>query len=239
LKADGSFVTDVDLAVEDALRSRIHALYPDHGILGEERAESRADSPWVWIIDPVDGTHSLRHRVPLFGTLLALRYEDESVVGAIDLPGLDRTYLAAAGLGATCNGRPLTLADVESASDVEREIIATGERRQFVKCGRDAMFDRLMRSHPSVRTYCDCFGHVLAIEGAAGAMVDFGLHLWDIAATEVLVREVGGDIVRIDSDERAAGQEARHHVVFGKPTVVAWVLSVLKTDDPGDRAASV
>lgn len=233
LKPDGSFVTDIDLAVEDLIRSRLRAAFPDHGILGEERPEIFAESDYRWIIDPVDGTRSLRHRIPLFGTLLALRHGGRSIVGVIDLPALDKTYVAASGLGAHCNGQQIQLEDVASKDAIDFEVIAVGEREQFVQREKAAAFDSLMSSHSSVRTYCDCFGHALAIEGCVGAMVDYNLRIWDVAATEILIQEVGGKYVRVNAKAPRDTAEARYDVVFGKPTVVEWLLSALGAEADG------
>ena len=93
LKPDNSFLTDVDLAVEDLIRSRLQTAFPDHGILGEERPETTTETAYQWVIDPVDGTHSLTHGIPLCGTLLALRHGEKTIVGLIDLPGLEKTYV--------------------------------------------------------------------------------------------------------------------------------------------------
>ena len=227
LKADGTFVTDVDLQVEDLVRSRLGAQFPEHGILGEERAETAGASGYLWVVDPIDGTHSLKHRIPLFGTILALRRNGRSILGVIDLPMLDRTYVGLEGLGAYRNGERVRSTDVPEPEAVEREVIATGERRQFVAAGKVDAFDRLMRAHGSVRTYCDCFGHALAIEGSVGAMVDYNLRLWDVAATEVLIREAGGVIEHVARRGSSSPGEEMHDVVFGKPGVVAWVRRAL------------
>jgi fructose-1,6-bisphosphatase/inositol monophosphatase family enzyme len=227
LKADGSFVTSIDTAVEDLIRSRLGTMVPGHGVLGEERGAESDDSEFVWVIDPIDGTHSLRHGVPLYGTLLALRHDDRSVLGVIDLPQLSKTYVAARGLGAKCNGRSLHLQDVTDESAIQHEIIAIGERKQFLKAGQIAVFDRLMRAHGSVRTYCDCFGHTLAIAGSVGAMIDYDLRIWDVAATEVIMREVGGTYLRMNNNRGSDARADRHDVVFGKPAVVKWILGII------------
>lgn len=224
LKPDRSFVTDVDFAVEERVRSMLEGRFPGHGIIGEELPQQETNSDFRWIIDPIDGTRSFRHRVPLFGTLLALLYKGAPVLGVIDLPGLDKTYSAASTLGAFCNERRLRLADLATGDAIEREIIAIGERQQFVTAEKSEIFDRLMQSHPSVRTYCDCFGHGLAIEGAVGAMVDFDLRIWDTIASKVLIEEAGGSYVCVE--QRGADTvEARFDVVLGKPRVVDWVLA--------------
>lgn len=223
-KPDGSPVTEADFAVEDFIRSRLRSAFPDHGIVGEERDETESGSGFQWIIDPIDGTRSFSHQIPLYGTLLSLRYESQSVVGVVALPPLDLTYVAASGLGAFCNGKRIQLSIVETQTPIEHEIIAIGDRKQFVSCGQTGVFDCLIQSDPIVRTYSDCFGHALAIDGRVGAMVDFDVCLWDIAATEILVQEVGGVFVRVDNKDQGKRESSRFNVVFGKPHVVEWVL---------------
>lgn len=223
-KPDGSPVTEVDFAVEDLIRSRLKSTFPDHGILGEERTEIASHSGFQWIIDPIDGTRSFSHRIPLYGTLLALRHEGRSVVGAIALPALNLTYVGALGLGAYRNGKRIQMSAVEPPLPIEHEIIAIGDRRQFVSCGQTAVFDSLMHSAPTVRTYCDCFGHALAIDGSVGAMVDYGVCVWDMAATEILVREAGGQFAHVSTGAPGTHTNPRYDVVFGKSHVVDWVL---------------
>src|SRR4051812_46576324 len=68
-KRDGSFVTNVDLEVEDKLRTLITRRYPEHGILGEEFPPARPGALFQWILDPIDGTEDFVHRVPTFGSI--------------------------------------------------------------------------------------------------------------------------------------------------------------------------
>ena len=227
LKPDGSFLTEVDLEVERTIRSRLSTLFPTHGILGEEFPQHSAPSEFHWTIDPIDGTHSFRHRIPLFGTIVALLHQSKPVLGIIDLPGLDRLYSGARGLGCWRNGQRLRLSDLTDESAIGKEILAIGDRKQFVQAGKSQVFDVLMQHHPSVRTYSDCFGHALAIEGAVGAMVDFDLRIWDTAASEILVTEAGGKYVCVRSEGKS-DFEARYDVILGKPRVVDWVVQKLK-----------
>lgn len=226
LKRDRSFVTDVDLAVEKHLRGRIESQFPGHGIYGEEYGREAASAGAVWVVDPIDGTQSFVHGIPLYGTLLALLVEGEPRLGIIDLPGLDRRYMAARGSGAYCNDRRLWIRDLQTDDPIDGEVISAGERRQFEATGTAELFDRLMQLHPSVRTYCDCFGHSLAVEGAVGAMLDFHLRLWDLAATQVLISEAGGRFVKVGAGEDQEGNPI-WNVVFGKPSLVQWILDQL------------
>jgi fructose-1,6-bisphosphatase/inositol monophosphatase family enzyme len=223
-KADQSWVTEIDLAVERLMRARLHEQFPDFGVIGEEYGEQNALKEFTWVIDPIDGTSSLRHRIPLFGTILALLHDGKPVLGLIDLPMLGRLYSGGAGLGVRCNDTPLRMTDAADEDEITSvEIISIGGRGQCVSAGVPQVFDDLIRLHPRVRTYGDVFGHGLALEGAVGAMVDFDLRVWDVAATEALVKEAGGKFFCW----RARGDsflERRYDVIFGKPRVVDWIL---------------
>ena len=83
-----------------------------------------------------------------------------------------------------------------------------------------------MARHPRVRTYPDGFGHTLVAEGSVGAMVDFGLRFWDLAATQVLIEEAGGRY-EVVGEHPAIDGPPLYDVVFGKPAVVRWVLDAL------------
>lgn len=223
LKADQSYVTDADLATERVLRRAITRAFPDHGIFGEEFPPVHVESPFQWILDPIDGTLSFTHGIPFFGTLIALQHHGRPIATAIDQPALGLRYTAGLGLGAFRNGRRIRLRDLDRGESLEREVIASAERYRFARCGAARRFDRLQRAHPLVRTYADCLGHTLAVEGRVGAMVDYGIRLWDIAATELLVREAGGRWVEVYRKPHAPG-DATYGVIFGKPRVVRWLL---------------
>jgi fructose-1,6-bisphosphatase/inositol monophosphatase family enzyme len=217
LKADASFVTDVDLAVERALRAAIGRTFPTHGIRGEEFPASQSDAAFQWIIDPIDGTTSLTNGIPFYGTILGLFYQGRPLVGVIDLPALDRCYSAGRGLGAWCDGRRLRVRDAVRRT-IQREVISAGDRARFVQCGAGHAFDRLQREYPNARGYVDCIAHVFAAEGWIGAAVDYGVKLWDIAATQLLIEEAGG---RYACTYRSRGAEPRTYgIICGKPSVV-------------------
>ena len=172
------------------------------------------------MIDPIDGTRSLRHGLPLYGTLLALLHRGRSVLGVIDLPELDRLYIGAEGHGVTRNGEPLRLADTVDPEPLRDEILAVGDRASFAAAGEAALFDDLMQGGLTVRTYGDCFGHAMALEGGLGALLDFDLRLWDAAASEALVRAAGGAFLARRRRDPADGG-LRIDLLFGKPGVVS------------------
>src|SRR5712691_6288465 len=98
-KADNSFVTIADREAEQFLRARIAEAFPEDSILGEEEGEQTGESNRRWIIDPLDGTYSFVHGVPLYGVLIGLEIENEPILGVVNLAALSELVYAAKGLG--------------------------------------------------------------------------------------------------------------------------------------------
>ncbi len=99
-KPDASFVTAADTAVERAIRARITARFPDHGLVGEEYGVEPSQSGRRWIIDPIDGTHNYMRGVPVYATLLALEIDGEMALGVVSAPALHRRWFSWQGGGA-------------------------------------------------------------------------------------------------------------------------------------------
>ena len=111
-KADGSPVTDADLAVDAHLRERLLAARPDYGWLSEETADTpeRLGRRRVFVIDPIDGTTAYIRGKPWFCTSLAVVEDGEPTAAAVFAPELGELFLAARGRGATLNGARLRCA---------------------------------------------------------------------------------------------------------------------------------
>lgn len=190
-KADGSPVTEADRQAEQAIRSVLGAAYPEHALLGEEYGEeSNTDSRLRWVIDPIDGTIAFARGIPLFSTLIALMEDEEPVLGLIDVPGLNQRYVGWRSGGCRRNGDPVR---VSQADDLQRSLVSHGDPFCFERTGQSAMFERMAREIPFLRGYTDAFGHSQVLSGGVDVMVDMDLNLWDAAATQVLVREAGGE----------------------------------------------
>ena len=221
-KPDGSYVTDVDVAVEHMLRREIGRRFPGHAIIGEELPGSGA-SEFTWILDPIDGTDNFVHGIPTFGTLIALYHHDQPLVGVVAHPALKRCYSAAAGMGVFLNGRPLerVAADLRGAP-----IIVTTAPENFAKNGLLDRFCAIQRHFGNTRIYRDCFAHSRVVEGGASAMVDANVRLWDIAATRLLVEESGGRFVETDRWTTPEGAEY-HTCIFGRADLVDTLCAIM------------
>ena len=226
-KADGSEVTDADRQAEEVMRELIGRRMPDHAVLGEEFGPGGAsDSPWHWVLDPVDGTASYTLGVPLFGTLVGLLHEGEPVVGVVHLPLLHDTTYAARGLG--CWSRegshepvPLRVAKVRALRDAV--VMGPSGLGSVPPRQREEEFRRLLpllASAEKVRFGGDCLQHVLVCRGAVHAAVDPIVHPWDVAAVVPCVLEAGGVV--------ATREGRREDVVFGGSLVSCCTEALLR-----------
>jgi histidinol phosphatase-like enzyme (inositol monophosphatase family) len=193
-KQDDSPVTAADRQAEEHLRKRISQTFPDDGILGEEFPERAGTSGYRWILDPIDGTKSFIHGVPLYGTLVGVEQAGESVVGVILIPALEECVYAARGQGAwyqSGDGKPKR-ARVSDCANLADGLFLTSEVTSFEAIGRRDVFDRLQASTRLTRTWGDCYGYLMVATGRAELMVDPVVEVWDTAALLPVVEEAGG-----------------------------------------------
>lgn len=194
LKADASPVTVADREAERLIRTRIAEAFPDDAILGEEFGQQEGTSGWRWILDPVDGTKSFVHGVPLFGTLIGIEKNGRAEVGVCRMPALDEMAWAGSGLGCWWQqgtGEPRA-AKVSRTAKLSEALLCYTSYGYFASSGQTAVFEALRERCRISRGWGDCYGHLLVATGRADVIVEPALHPWDAAALIPLVREAGG-----------------------------------------------
>lgn len=192
-KPDGSEVTDVDVAAEEAIRAMLGRSRSRDAILGEEQGETGVAAR-RWIIDPIDGTRNFLRGVPVWATLLALEEEGEIVLGVVSAPALHRRWWAGKGMGAF-TGRNWMKANQIHASKISRiEDASMSYSSMFgwAKRGRLRSFMRLAQSCWRTRAYGDFYSYMLLAEGAVDIACEPELELYDMAALVPIVTEAGG-----------------------------------------------
>lgn len=193
-KRDSSPVTIADRNAEEFLRREITARFPGDAILGEEFGEQPGTTGYRWILDPVDGTKSFIHGVPLFGTLVGVEYAGECVVGVSHFPALRETVWGATGLGgfwSEGNAAPRP-ARVSRVADLSQALFCFTTVQGFGRIGRTDAFTALVGATGLARGWGDCYGHCLVATGRADVMVDPLMNPWDAAALVPILHEAGG-----------------------------------------------
>lgn len=200
-KGVGDIVTDVDRESEALMKSVLDREYPDMGFLGEESLGDKADSGYVWIVDPVDGTRNYAAGIPVVSLVIGLALEGEVVVGVNYDPLLKEMFCAERGEGAFLNGEP----------------IRVSEKTTFGKCtlaadisygGEGTLYslDVIKKLWPELWSVRILGSSALGLSYAAAGRVDLYFHHrlspWDQVAGMLLVEEAGG-IVTDRSGNRA------------------------------------
>lgn len=188
-KPDGTPVTAADRATESFLRDRIGTEFPGHGILGEEFGETNPGADIRWVLDPIDGTKTFMRSIPLYGVLIGVEFEGVSMAGVAHFPALGETVGAALGHGCTWNGRPARVSQVDTLSAAS---VLTTDPVTILQDPMATGWERLSGAASMVRTWGDCYGHILVATGRAEVMVDPILSPWDAAPFPPILAEAGG-----------------------------------------------
>lgn len=193
-KGDDSPVTAADRQAEQYLRRRIHEAFPEDGVLGEEFGEESGSNGFRWIIDPIDGTKSFIHGVPLYSTLIGVERDGECVLGVIVIPATDEVVYAAVGHGAWyVRGQKAPCpAHVASTARLSEGLFLTSEVANFYSIERPQVFERLQAATRLTRTWGDGYGYMMVATGRADVMVDPIMFAWDAAPMLVILEESGG-----------------------------------------------
>ncbi len=196
-KSPRNLVTEADFASERAIFEFIHERYPDHRFLGEEGLNrDEGDSPYRWVVDPLDGTSNYVHGFPYYAVSIAVEDSGELLAGAIYDPNRDEMFSAARGAGATLNGEPIGVSD---RSDLSEALCMA------------SLPVKSDRSHPAVQRFLkvlEAAQHVQRTGSAAlnlcavasGRIEAFwseSLMPWDMAAGVLIVREAGGRVTQL------------------------------------------
>ena len=189
-------VTEADVAVEQDIRARVARHFPNHLFLGEEEAQSAtaSESPFRWIVDPIDGTTNFVHGLPLFCVSIALEIEGRVEVGAVYAPVADELFTAERGEGARLNGMRIHVTREASLIDA---LLVTGFPPQAADAQGEqlAIFGEFLSRARAVRRLGSAALDLAYV--AAGRFDGFwerSLHGWDVAAGALLVAEAGGRV---------------------------------------------
>ncbi len=222
LKADHSPVTVADRQVEAAIRARIGAAYPDHGIFGEEHGTDNADSRHLWVIDPIDGTKSFISGMPTFGALIAFLVDGRPEIGLISVPATGEYWLGVDGLPSTFGGVPCRTRACRTLGEAR---LYTTSPDAFDADGLD-LFDRVSARAGMRRFGGDCYSYGLLASGHVDAVIEMSLQPYDFMALVPVVQGAGGVIT--DWQGRPLGLGSTGHVVAAAtPALHAEILAEL------------
>ncbi|HEX8364035.1 MAG TPA: inositol monophosphatase family protein [Allosphingosinicella sp.] len=186
-------VTDADREGERVMRALIEAEYPDHGVAGEEFPNRPARGPYVWSLDPVDGTRSFICRLPTWVTLIALLEQGRPVLGLIDAPCLGERFAAALGEGLFHAASGAFRLRASGCTELSEARLTTSEPFILGDAGLEG-FCRLRRAARTTRYGLDGYAYGRLAAGSLDLVVECCLKPHDYQALVPVVEAAGGVI---------------------------------------------
>ena len=222
-KKSFDYVTDADLASENAVLKVLRQRHPEHDILSEETpadlARARAQQGPLWVVDPLDGTTNFIHGFPHVAVSVALLIQGRPVAGVVLDVTRDEEFVASRGGGAWLGERRLKVSELPR----ERALLMTGF--PFREKGLLEVYLELFKA---------LFGQCAGVRRAGAAALDLayvaagrgqgfwelGLKPWDLAAGILLVEEAGGVVSDFQGGDSALwGGD----VVAATPELQPWI----------------
>ncbi len=187
---------EMDRRCDEIIIKGIGKHFPSHAILSEEAGASAADSPYEWIVDPLDGTVNYSRAIPHFCTSIALRKEGRMVLGVVYDPMRSELFTAEHGKGASvtdARGSSTRLA-VSAARELRDSVLSCGFTKdvETVKRGAEALPVLAGRVRKMRITGSAALDLAYVACGRFDAYFQYGIHLWDVAASSLMVEEAGG-----------------------------------------------
>jgi myo-inositol-1(or 4)-monophosphatase len=229
-KGDVDLVTVADRTSEKLIRERLAAVFPEHGVFGEEGTRERMEGEFRWYVDPLDGTTNFAHGFPQFCVSLGLEHrpagiapgEDGTIVaGVVYDPMRDELYAAERGRGAWLNGKPMHVSRIGVLAE---SLVSTGfpSKKRHDSPNIHFYHEFTLRSHGVRRAGSAALDLAYVASGRLEAFWEFNLNPWDTAAGILLVTEAGGRVgdfaggaFRLDSREVLASNGLIHEELVG------------------------
>ncbi|MGH1420522.1 MAG: inositol monophosphatase family protein [Hyphomonas sp.] len=183
---------EADKLIIDLISER----HPDHNILTEETGEMSKDSPYTWVIDPLDGSSNYVNHNPFFAVSVCLAYENKPITGVVFAPFLEEIAVARRGHGCTLNGRKVTVSPTDDFSKFYTVGCPGGDKNnlRFAKMScalNEVIKDFRKMGSAAIEAYTVAAGRV-------DAFVTLNISPWDIAAGALCVEEAGGKVTDFD-----------------------------------------
>jgi myo-inositol-1(or 4)-monophosphatase len=216
------YQTKADIETEKSIIKAIEKIFPDYNISGEEHGEKYKNSPYTFIIDPLDGTNNFVLGIPVFVTNVALMKNGEVIFGIVHHPITEDTYYAVKGKGAFLNGKQIFVKKQSSAENITVSYYCdyTTPKARIARFKSYLIIPRIKRLldlwSPG---YCFCS----LAAGKVDAIIVDGAELYDFAAGKLIAMEAGAKVTnfsggRIDSDSEnkfviSNGNQTHHFLI--------------------------
>jgi len=194
-KGDRNFATNLDKEAEELIIDKIKTKFPNHGILAEESGTSNLESEYLWVIDPLDGTHNYMRNINIFGVSIGVVYKQKFIAGVIYMPQEDELYVGERSNGAYKNAKSIKVSSIsqlkECSISFDSSIRYAPEimLKTLGSLAKEVFNVRMFGSSVRVLSYI--------AEGKLDFAVEFHDRPWDFAGGVCIIEEAGGKLISL------------------------------------------
>jgi len=218
-------VTEADKGAERAIRALLAEHVPDHGVIGEEYGEDRPDAEFVWVLDPVDGTRAFVAGLPVWTTLIGLRYQGQPVLGSVGQPFIGELFIGHAGGSRLIDSKGTRPLKVRSCPSLSQAIIATTDPEGCFGPAEMTAWQNVRKATRLARLGCDAYAYAMVAAGTLDMVMEAGLKSWDIESAIPLIAGAGGQVT--DWRGQAIGQQGGQALITGDLGIQSGILELL------------
>jgi len=188
---DSNYVTTADINVENFLKEHLLTLLPGSSFVGEEGDEKKADTEYIWVVDPIDGTSNFIRNLGLSAISVGLLRNREPYMGVVYQPYRDEMYTAKVGEGAFLNGERIHVSDRDFRHSHLCSAMSLYNKDYAPPCFR--IIERVYAESDDLRRLGTA-AIELAYLAAGRVELYFEIRLfpWDVAAAMLIITEAGG-----------------------------------------------
>lgn len=194
-KGDRNFATNLDKEAEKIIIDKIKTKFPEHGIIAEESGNSGENNEYVWIIDPLDGTHNFMRNIDIYGVSIGVIYKGDFVAGVIYMPKDKELYVGDKGNGAYKNGEKIS---VSSTKDLKECSISFDSSIRYAPEVMLGVLGDLAKEVFNIRMLGSSVRQLSYVaEGTLDLAVEFHDRPWDFAGGACIIEEAGGTLTNL------------------------------------------
>lgn len=193
-------VTVADREVEALIRARLLALWPESPVEGEEAGLTPGESPWSWIVDPIDGTRAFISGMPAWGVLLGLRHAGLPVGGIVRQPFTGETFLGGAGNAVCRRGGAEMPLRTSGCTTLGGAILYCTHPDIFTTDAGRAGFARVAGAVRMLRYGGDCYAYCLLAMGFVDLVIESSLQPYDILPLAPIITAAGGVVTTLEGE---------------------------------------
>ena len=197
-------VTEADRAAEAVMRRMISGTFPEHGMVGEEFGDERAEAEFVWVLDPIDGTRAFISGLPTWGTLIGLMRNGSPCYGMMHQPFTKERFSGDGAAARWVGPSGERVLRTRRCADLAEATISTTSPRLFEGAELEG-FERVEREAKLTRFGYDCYAYCMVAAGQMDAVIESGLKPYDIVALVPIIEGAGGVVTTWDGGSPAGG----------------------------------